>query len=123
MREQVERLEYHPDLLADPLRANVRVVHLDPLQKDVTRVWLDEEVDATEQRALARTTRAHDDEDFSLFHFQVVRRPRGPTRNRHASEKGRSPLHRGPEGCGQEDAAPLHLPPQAARPGGRVSGR
>src|SRR2546425_12695400 len=71
MREQVERLEYHPDLLADPLRANVRVVHLDPLQKDVTRVWLDEEVDATEQRALARTTRAHDDEDFSLFHLHV----------------------------------------------------
>src|SRR3989442_7049761 len=71
MREQVERLESHTDLLADPLRANVRVVHLDPLQKDVTRVWLDEEVDATEQRALARTTRAHDDEDFSLFHLHV----------------------------------------------------
>src|SRR2546428_11160586 len=71
MREQVERLEYHPDLLADPLRANVRDVHLDPLQKDVTRVWLDEEVDATEQRALARTTRVNDDEDFSLFHLHV----------------------------------------------------
>ena len=71
MGEQVERLEDHPDLLAYPLRADLRGVHLHAIDDDVPLVRLNEEVDAPEERALPGAARPDDHEGLPLPHLEA----------------------------------------------------
>src|SRR5213594_2036713 len=68
--EEVETLEHHADLLSDPLPVNVVAIHMDPVDEHAARVRFDQEIDAAQERALARSARADDDESLGFRHVE-----------------------------------------------------
>jgi len=81
MGEEVELLEYHPNLLSNPLRSDFRGVDLGAFEEHAAAIGEYKEVDATEKRTLARTAGADDDEDIPPSHieryaFEDMQRPK-----------------------------------------------
>ena len=70
MREEVEALEDHADFLAHLVDVGLAVKH-DAIDADLAGRRLLEVVHAAQQRALARTGRADDDDDFLLLDREV----------------------------------------------------
>ena len=71
VREQVEALEHHADLLAHLVDVRLGVVDLGVLEPDLAARGLLETVDAAQQRRLARAGRAEDDDDLALVDVDV----------------------------------------------------
>src|SRR6476660_4486192 len=65
LREEVELLEDHPDLLADARHVGALGGDLGALEDDATGVERLEEVDAAEERRLAASTRPDHDEHLA----------------------------------------------------------
>src|SRR5262249_24776895 len=58
MRKEVERLEHHADLRVEPLEPRGWWVERSPVEKDFAPVRPFQAIEAAQQRALARSTRA-----------------------------------------------------------------
>jgi len=68
--EQVEVLEDHPDLRADCVDIAVRGCDLDVADVDPSGIRSGEQVDASEEGALAGTAGADDDDNFAAVDVQ-----------------------------------------------------
>ena len=71
MREQVERLEAHPDALPNLVDVGLGSVDLDVLEPDLAAGGHLEHVHAAQESRLARTTGAEDDDDLTLDDIHV----------------------------------------------------
>ena len=73
VREQRETLEYHADLVApEPLESRgVQREHVLPVDAHIAFRRVDEAVDVTHQRGLARAAEPHDDLDAARGHLQI----------------------------------------------------
>jgi hypothetical protein len=66
MGEEVERLEHHPDVPAKPVHIDVRGMHREAVHDKRSSLDRLEAVDRPQQRALARSRWADDDDDLAL---------------------------------------------------------
>ena len=82
MREQVERLEDHPELAPDRDRLDRGIGDDLAVEEDVAVVDRLEEVDAAQQRRLARPARADQRDRAVLRHDEV-----DPAQHRHLAER------------------------------------
>ena len=71
VREQVEALEHHADVLAHLVDVGLGVGDLDVLEADLAARRLLEPVDAAQHRRLARARRPQDHDDLALLDLQV----------------------------------------------------
>ena len=71
VREQVERLEDHPNLLADPLRPDFGRCNPDAFEVNVPLVGKDEEVQTPQEGRLAGARGSDDTRDLPLCHFHA----------------------------------------------------
>ncbi len=71
IREQVERLENHPDFFADLIDIGRFVGEVDAIDPDFALVNGLKPVDAAQQRAFPRSARSDDDDDFARSDFEA----------------------------------------------------
>jgi hypothetical protein len=71
VREQIELLEHHADLLADRVNRFDIVSQLNAVNDQPALLVFFQAVDAADQRGLARAGRTADDDAFALGHIQV----------------------------------------------------
>ena len=71
MREQVELLKNHANVLAQFIDVGLRVSDFLSLDEDMTASRLFEQIDASKHRRLARTGWTEHDDHFALRNFYI----------------------------------------------------